>query len=151
MHSIPVILLGMGLCLLSSLQAQSLDLAFFRVDTVGGQSQCALPMIYFESGNAMLIDTYYEDIGYLASLMHKYPDMSLQISYDGLYRRFNNQQRRLNRKRINYVSKVLHKEYGIAKKRLIKIPHRPWVFLPKKADPPPALVSQRLICECVWK
>lgn len=139
------------LCVCHPLVAQSLDLAFYHVDTVGGSNDCALPMIYFEEGKSTLVDEYEGDIAYLADILRSYPKMTLRIRTDGLYRRFDNRQRRLNKRRVNRMTKLL-KEQGIPAYRIVKIYHQPWVFRsskPQESSPP--LVYRRVICECLWQ
>lgn len=131
--------------------SQSLDLAYFGIDTTGSYNDCALPMIYFEKDRSEIVAENYEDLSYLAKMMHLYPDMKLRIRTDGIYKRFDNRQRRLNKSRVNRMSRVLKKEYGIPKSRLIKIYHQPWVYRSARSPEPPPLVYRRVICECLWR
>ncbi|MEM7366989.1 MAG: hypothetical protein AAF587_00240 [Bacteroidota bacterium] len=144
------LLLG-SLLLCLRLSAQSLDLAFFHVDTVGRSNDCALPMIYFEEDRSEIVEEYNEDIAYLAKMLHLYPEMKLRIRTDGMYKRFDNRQRRLNKRRVNKMGRTLKKEYGVPKSRLIKIYHQPWVYRSARSPEPPPLVYRRVICECLWR
>ncbi|MEO1448885.1 MAG: hypothetical protein AAFV07_05115 [Bacteroidota bacterium] len=91
-----------------------------------------------------------EDLFYVASMLEGHPEMKLRLRTDGLYRRFDNRQRRLNRARVNKIVRRLKKEYGIKKSRIIKIYHQPWQYRGARAIEPPPLVYRRVVCECVW-
>lgn len=134
---------------LSSLKAQFAPL-FYAVDTVGYKNSCSLPMLYFEDDRTAMDPIAAEDLFYVASLLEAHPDMKLRLRTDGLYRRFDNRQRRLNRARVNKIVRRLKKEYDIKKSRIIKIYHQPWQYRGARAAEPPALVYRRVVCECVW-
>ena len=133
-----------------TLPAQSLDLAFFHVDTAGGRPSCGLPMLYFEHDGSRLIPDYEADVRYIAGLMQRYPEMRLRLRTDGEYRRFDRRQRTLNRRRVNRIARSLRQTYDIDRQRIVKIYHQPWVFRAARSPEPPALVYRRVLCDCLW-
>lgn len=142
-------LLSCGL-LYAGLPAQSLDLAFFHVDTSGSRPSCGLPMLYFEEDGARLLADYQADVRYIAGLLVTHPEMRLRLRTDGAYRRFDRRQRTLNRRRVNRIARSLRRDYGIDGDRIVKIYHQPWVYRAARAPESPPLVYRRVVCDCIW-
>lgn len=140
---------SIALFTVAALKAQ-MPLLFFEVDTMGPRNSCSLPMLYFADDRTAMDASTAEDLYYVAALMEAHPEMKLRLRTDGLYRRFDNRQRRLNRARVNRIVRRLKKDFGVRKSRIIKIYHQPWQYRGARAAEPPALVYRRVVCECVW-
>lgn len=127
------------------------DMQFFLVDTTQYRPHCHLPMLYFEDDGSQLLPEFREDIYYIAGLMAAYPEMHLRVRTDGLYRRFDRRQRTLNRRRVNRVTRILHREYDIDRSRIVKLYHQPWVYRAARTPESPPLVYRRVVCDCIWE
>lgn len=134
---------------LSPAQAQ-LELDYFCVDTTGLTPKASLPSIYFKAYRGDLLPTSQEDVAYLVHLLEQYPNLHLRLRCDGQLKRFDHQQRRLNRRRMRRLMRILHEEYGINKKRLIPITAEAWNHRSGKDPEPHPLVFRRIRCEAVW-
>lgn len=144
------VLIGLILTITQGSLLAQLPSFFFAVDTAGARNSCSLPMLYFEHDRTAMDPMALEDLTYVAAMLESNPEMKLRLRTDGLYRRFDNRQRRLNRARVNRIVRRLKKDFDIKKSRIIKIYHQPWQYRGARAAEPPALVYRRVVCECIW-
>lgn len=130
--------------------SQQYEIDFLGMDTLANRQKCVFPIIYFKEGTTDLEYSYDEQLSYIAFMLHLNPDISLRLSAENLSPRFQNKQRRLNTKRIKYISRTLNQAYGIPKRRIVKIPYRPWAYRSAKAPAPNKLLLRRVVCEAIW-
>lgn len=133
-----------------SLAHAQLETAFVGPDTLGIKHDFYLPILYFEPNTTILTNANQEDLGYIAFMLYLNPQLTLRLRADGRYKRFENKQRRLNRKRVNHIARILRKEYDLPRNRVIKLPNRPWLFRSAREPKGHDLVHQRVICEVLW-
>ena len=126
------------------------EMDFLGMDTLDNKKKCVFPILYFKEGTTELEYSYDEQLSYIAFMLHLNPEMSVRLSAENLSPRFQNKQRKLNTKRIKLIARNLHKDYGIPKRRIVKIPYRPWAYRAANAPKPHALLERRVICEAIW-
>lgn len=134
----------------SSLAHAQLDFAYFHVDTLGIKPAAVLPNLYFKKYRRDILPTSLEDLAYIVRMLEKYPEMQIRLHCDGQMRRFDFEQRRLNRRRMRMLVKILRNDYEIDKKRIIVIDREAWNYRSGKDPEPHSLNFRRITCDAVW-
>ncbi|MDX1906786.1 MAG: hypothetical protein SF053_07100 [Bacteroidia bacterium] len=123
---------------------------FYYVQDTDSPYSCNLPPLYFLPGENLIELDCLEDIRYIATQMRAHPDMRLRIEADGLYERFDREQKRLNRLRVRQVLRELVYVYKIDHHRILAIEHKPWEYIRRGDTPADALTARRILCSCYW-
>ncbi|MEO0896340.1 MAG: hypothetical protein AAFY71_08085 [Bacteroidota bacterium] len=151
MKKLALVLSLLALIIPLSSSAQRAETEFFGVDSSGYGKKLFLPMIYFDEGSADVDIRAKQELSYIAFMLHLNPDAALRIRTQALYKRFERQPRRLNKRRMRKIRRVLQKDFSISGKRIVTIHHRPWVYRAARDPRPSKLVKRRVVCDVIWE